>query len=216
MVLDWLFSNACVLTLDPRQPTATLVGLRGRRIAFVGSSDELSRLRGPRTRVLDCQGMTLLPGFEDAHLHLLALASCLRSVDCRPGQVASIGEIVASLRQRAGQTPQGAWVRGWGYDEPLLRERRHPMRWDLDEAAPYHPVRLDHRTGHASVLNSLALRLLGITSDTPDPPQGVIQRDEATGEPTGLLLEMGEFLSLRLAGYRDQGEVAQGIQAANR
>ncbi|HXH21733.1 MAG TPA: amidohydrolase family protein, partial [Dehalococcoidia bacterium] len=90
--------------------------------------------------------------------------------------------------------PPGTWVRAAGYDERALREGRHPTRRELDQAAPGHPVRLDHRSGHATVLNSLGLKLAGITGSTPEPPGGYMERDLADGEPAGLLVEMNEML----------------------
>ena len=162
--------NATVRTLDPRQPVAELVALEGGRISFVGSAGDLPDLRGPQTRLVDCQGGCLIPGFQDAHLHLLALASRLMAVDCSPHAAASIAQIKSALAQRAATTPRGAWIRGWAYDDWALEERRHPNRWDLDEATPLHPVRLVHRSGHGTVLNSRGLEAVGIGSETPDPP----------------------------------------------
>ena len=180
--------------MDPRQPTAWYVAISNDRIVSVGQREELRDLPTAGMQRIDCQGMTLTPGFHDAHIHLLAYASSLMRVDCRPGRVDSISDIVSALKQRATTTPQTKCIRAFGYDEFYLREGRHPNRRDLDTATTTHPVRLDHRTGHASVLNTPALTLLGITRDTPDPIDGIIDRDEATGEPTGLLFEMARHL----------------------
>jgi predicted amidohydrolase YtcJ len=91
--------------------------------------------------------------------------------------------------------PKGTWIRGRGYNEFYLVEKRHPTRWDLDAISTIHPMKLTHRTGHAHVLNSLALKLVGISKETADPPDGLIERDIETGEPTGLLYQMSDFLS---------------------
>ena len=190
---DLLLTNARVLTMDPGRPSATFVAVKGNKVLGVGDPEEASSFTGPGTREMDCQGMALLPGFNDAHCHLMAFASNLRGVDCRQDTTGSISQIVEAIRGAARKAPDGTWIRGFGYDEFYLTEKRHPTRWDLDQAAPSHPVRLDHRTGHASVLNSLALRLVGISPDTPDPPEGVIERAEG-GEPTGVLYEMGDFI----------------------
>ena len=214
--IQLLFTNARVVTLSPRQPYAESVAVRGQTIFAVGKAEELSALAGPATRIVDCQGLTLLPGFVDSHCHLLALASSLAGLDCRPGSVPSIQALKQLVRCRAERTPAGEWVRGYGYDDLALAEERHPGRADLDSAAPHHPVRLDHRSGHAVVLNSAALRLAGIHRDTPDPPEGVIERDEATGEPTGLLLEMAGFLRHRLGTSRRTAQWDEGIDRLNR
>jgi predicted amidohydrolase YtcJ len=134
----------------------------------------------------------LLPAFIDAHIHLLSYAASLRAVDCTAAS--SIAEIQDAVRARASITAPGAWIRAIGYEETQLAEDRHPTRHDLDEAAPAHPVRLVHRSGHASVLNSLALRAVGITIATEEPPGGSMERDLDTGEPAGFLLGMEHLI----------------------
>ena len=136
--------------------------------------------------------------FHDAHIHLLAYAASLDAVDCRPPGAASIDAIVRAIAARASQTPPGEWLRATGYDHAALSERRHPTRHDLDRAAPRHPVRLDHVSGHAAVLNTPALRRVGIGDDTYEPPGATIARDLETGAPNGLLLEMSAWLNGRI------------------
>ena len=208
--MDLALENVRALTMDPRQPVAGHVGIQGDRIASVGPG----RLPTSAARKIDCQGMTLVPGFNDAHLHLMAYVSSLLQVDCRPGRVSSIADIVKALRERAARTPPGQCIRAFGYDEFYLAEARHPHRHDLDAATRSHPVRLDHRTGHASVLNTAALARLDIGPHTPDPVDGVIDRDEATGQPTGLLFEMSRHLR-PLSGQPGPGGPSQGLALAN-
>ena len=212
---DLVFSNARVITMEPQSPTAQSVAVKGDKILWVGSTRESHQFKGPHTKEIDCQGMALMPGFNDAHIHLLALASRLRWVDCRPDNVGSISQIVDEIGHRARRCKAGEWVRAFGYDEFNLAEKRHPNRWDLDRATLAHPVRLDHRTGHASVLNSPALQLLQITKDTPDPPNGVIDRDESSGEPTGVLYEMGDYIRLDGVSRRNDSDHLEGIRLAN-
>ena len=190
-----LLYNANVITLEPSLPRASWVAVAGGRIAEVGRGGPPREFLGRQgVKAVDCGGGTLIPGFNDAHCHVLAAASALLAVDCSPETVSSVEEIGERLRQRGAVTPPGAWIRGAGYNEFYLRERRHPDRHDLDAFVPDRPVRLAHRSGHAHVLNTRALELAGIHADTPDPVDGVIERDPATGEPTGLLLEMGGYL----------------------
>ena len=212
---DLVLTNARVLTMEPRNPTAWFLAIKGDKILGVGDVEEASEFKGPHTREVDCQGLALVPGFNDAHCHLMALASSLRGVDCRPERACSISQIVKAIRQRANETPPDKWIRAFGYDEFYLAEKRHPTRWDLDRAAPYHPVRLDHRTGHASVLNSRALQMLNISRDTSDPADGVIERDEASGEPTGVLYEMGRYISRGMEPHRDEETFLKGVRRAN-
>ena len=211
---DVVLSNARVLTPVRSRPHG-FVAVKGGKILGVGDAEEASGFKGPRTREIDCHGMALVPGFNDAHCHLMALASSLRGVDCRPDRTNSISQIVETISRRAEVTPPGGWIRAFGYDEFYVAEKRHPTRWDLDRAAPAHPLRLDHRTGHASVLNSRALDLLNISRDTSDPADGVIERDEASGEPTGVLFEMGDYIRRGTEAYRDEEGFLEGVRKAN-
>ena len=156
----------------------------------------------------------MLPGFIDAHCHLLAYAASLLSVDCSPAAVSSIADIQAAIRRRAESTPAGRWIRAVGYSEVDLAEGRHPTRWDLDAAAPDHPVRLIHRSGHACVLNSLALRLCGIDMATEEPAGGYLERDASSGEPSGLLLEMNELVERAVPPLAYE-ELAEGVRLAS-
>ena len=212
---DLILHNANVLTMDPRLPRARAVAVRGERVAWVGTVDDVASTGSPGVRMIDCEGQTLVPGFIDAHAHVLAFAARLLAVDCGPRAVSSIGDIQSALRERAAASPPGGWIRAGGYDEFSLDEKRHPTRWDLDAAAPGHPVRLDHRSGHAIVLNSAALAAVGISADTPDPPGGMIDRDPDTGEPTGLLLDMSSFLDGRIPRLSER-ELEQGVRRADR
>ncbi len=191
---DLLLRGCRVITMDPARPFVESVAVKGNRIVWTGTDAEASRFAVERTRTLDCAGGTVLPGFHDAHCHLFAYVASLRAVDCRPGAVSSISEIRDAISGRASETPPGDWVRATGYSDFDLRERRHPTRRDLDAAAPDHPVRLDHRSGHACVLNSRALEAIGLTSGTLEPPGGTIERFLESGEPNGVLLEMHEYL----------------------
>ena len=211
-----LLVNARVVTLEAAQPRAEAVAVRGDTIAAVGSLADMEALAGPGARTIDCRGMSLLPGFVDAHCHLMAMAASLQGLDCGPEAVTSLEGLRDILRRRAKETSPGRWIRGFGYDDLAFADGRHPTRRDLDEAVPHHPVRLDHRSGHATVLNSRGMRLAGIDRDTPDPAEGVIDRDSATGEPTGLLLELGGFLRQRLGSLRDATQIEEGIVRLNR
>ena len=193
---DLILYNATVITLDPDKPRASWVAIGDGKIIGVGTGEPPTGTlnQASRSRNIDCDGSTLVPGFNDAHCHVLSTAASLLALDCSPTAVSSIEEIKEKLQERSLQVPKGTWLWGNGYNEFYLREKRHPTRWDLDQVAPEHPVRFLHRSGHAMVLNSHALALAGIHRDTPDPPDGVIERDEVTKEPTGLLLEMADHI----------------------
>jgi predicted amidohydrolase YtcJ len=208
-----IFHNANVVTMDAARPRAEAVAVENGRITALGSDTDVLALKSGASLV-DCRGGALLPGFVDAHLHLLAYAASLISVDCSPDAIASIADIQHALRRRAAQTPAGRWVRATGYDETALAERRHPTRWDLDTAVPDHPVRLIHRSGHASVLNSLALALAGVGIATEEPVGGYMHRDLTTGEPTGLLVEMDALLDAAIPRI-DDVELARAVRQAS-
>ena len=234
---DVVLSNARALTLramtpgsDPSRPreaegTPRTLGESSPRLGFVAVKDgvilavsaqgDSKQFKGPRTREIDCHGMALVPGFIDAHCHLMGLASSLLGVDCRPGKACSVAQIVDSISKQAEQTPSGELLRAFGYDEFYLAEKRHPTRWDLDAATRSHPVRLDHRTGHASVLNSRALEMFNISGESPDPLDGVIERDGDSGEPTGVLYEMNGYLRGSTDDHRNEERFREGVRRAN-
>ena len=194
MPASLIFHNVRVLTMEPSRPLAEAVAVAAGRLLAVGSQAWVVRQRGPQTRLVDGHGLTLLPGFIDAHCHLLSYAASLLSVDCGPRAVRSIGDVQAALAAAAARTPEGRWLRAVGYDETDLAEGRHPTRWDLDAAVPRHPVRLVHRTSRACVLNSRAMTLVGLDASSEEPPGGYMERDPSTGEPTGLLVEMNDIV----------------------
>jgi predicted amidohydrolase YtcJ len=212
---DLIFFNANVTTADPKLPKAELVAVSGHRIVSVGGNGMLDQLKVPGTRIIDCRGRTLLPGFIDAHCHVHAYAESLVSLKLSPKeQVHSVADIQHRIGDFGLTRPEGAWIRGKGYNEFYLAEGRHPNRKDLDIAAPRRPVKLTHRSGHAHVLNSLALEKVGITEETGDPPDGLIDRDPETGMPTGILYGMGEYLAARVPSV-DDDELERGVALAN-
>jgi predicted amidohydrolase YtcJ len=138
----------------------------------LGRGNPPSNLYSRNIESIDCGGGTIVPGFNDAHSHILSSASGLVSVDCSSGEITSISDICIKLRYRASLLPEDAWVRGAGYSDFDIREKRHPNRFDIDRWVPGHSVRLTHKSGHATVLNSRALGVLGINRETVDPSEG--------------------------------------------
>ena len=211
-----VFTNARVLTLEDDQPIAEALAIHEDKITAVGRTEAVAPLAGPDTRTIDCRGRTVMPGFVDAHCHLLAQASAYSALDCSPNAVNSIEELQQLVRRKADATPSGQWIRGVGYDHLSLSDSRHPTRDDLDAVSLNHPLRIDHRSGHAVVLNSRALEIAGIYYTTPDPVEGVIDRDPATGRPTGLLMELSRFLRARLGVSRDSAQLEADVAALDR
>jgi predicted amidohydrolase YtcJ len=202
--------------MDSRHPSAGLVAVTGDRISAVGDISDLESLVGAGTRIIDCFGKTLVPGFNDAHLHLFSLVRKLLDIDLTPSAVRSIADIKEALRLRVQNTPPGTWLSGNGYNEFYLAEKRCPNRWDLDEVAPDHPVILTHRSLHACVLNSLALSLAGIHGGTPEPAGARIERDLSTGEPNGILVEMLSYIRSEIMPPLTEAEMDEAFVLAGR
>ena len=179
--------NANIITVNPRQPRASALAIAADRILALGEDTQVRSLAVAGTRQLDLQGQTILPGFIDAHCHVLSSGlQHLRSVNC---DLRSIPAIQQAIRSRAEQTPPGEWVQGFLYDDTKTLERRFLTRTDLDAAAPQHPVFITHRGGHTAYVNSLALQRAGITETSTDPSGGRFERDPQTGQLTGRLCE---------------------------
>lgn len=213
---DLILENADIITGGPAVPETDALAVRDDRIMLIGSRRDVEAVRKRSTRVIDCGGKTLAPGFNDAHCHFFALARRLSSLDLSPAAVRSIEDIREAVRQKAQNSPPGSWIRGAGYNEFYLAEKRHPTRQDLDAAAPNHPVMISHRSLHACVLNSLALQLAGITGETEEPLGGIIERDLTTGEPNGILYEMETFVRSRVSLPMTETELDQAVREVNR
>jgi len=207
--------NANIITLDPLLPHASWVAIAHDKILSTGSKKAWKNLRYKNADVIDCRGKTVIPGLIDAHLHLVSYAKSLVTPNLGPDKkVHSISDIQSIIKRYSCNRPSGQWIFGRGYNEFYLPEKQHPNRWDLDKATPDHPVRLTHRSGHTHVLNSLALKHVGITRETGDPDGGLIERDLKTGEPTGVLYEMGNYLHDRIPAF-DHAALEKGTQLAN-
>ena len=180
---DLVLLNGTIITVDPRDTIAEAIAIREGRVVFVGSTTAARKYVTAATRVIDLNGRTATPGLIDTHVHFSEPADSLDLGDAR-----SMDDVIAKVRTRAATVPPGTWVRGGGWDEGKLKERRYITAADLDKAAPDHPVYLTHTTGHYGVANSLALKLSGVTRETKDPPGGTIDRD-ANRNPTGVMKE---------------------------
>lgn len=208
--------NANVISVDPSLPKAELIAISGNRIASVGSNEMLGQLRHPGAEIIDCKGKTILPGFVDAHCHFFAYAESLVSLNFSQREfIQSIPDIQRKIRDFCDTVPPGTWIRGKAFNEFTIKEERFLNRWDLDSVAPLHPAKITHRSGHAHILNSLALAKVGITEETGDPPEGLIDRDSQTGKPTGILYGMGPYLSRKIP-FLDEAEIKQGVEQANK
>ena len=196
--------SAEIVLLNGKFPAAdghhTALAVAGGTFVATGEDREIRRLATPSTTVLDCGGRRIIPGIVDAHCHVLATAATGLRVDCRPAATSDIEAIVDALR--GASASRDGWMRGYGYDDSPVGLGRHLTRHDLDRVSTTRPVRVDHRSGHACALNSRALAVVGIGREATDPSGGVIVRDD-DGEPTGLLLEMSDWLRHRTGTSED-------------
>lgn len=181
---DLIVINATVHTMDRVKPTAEAVAISGNRVSAVGATAEIRRLAGAGTRVIDAKGNTVLPGFNDAHLHWLNGGFSLTNVNLREAK--SPEAFARMIGDFARGLPKGRWIVEGGWDHENWPGAVLPTRQMIDALTPDHPVFVDRLDGHMALANSHALKLAGITRDTKDVPGGLIVRD-ALGEPTGLL-----------------------------
>ncbi len=191
---DLILHHGRIHTVDPARPTASAVAIRDGRFLAVGDDAEVFAYRGPATRVVDAKGRRVIPGLNDSHLHLIR-GGLNYNLELRWEGVPSLADALRMLREQAARTPSPQWVRVvGGWTEFQFVERRMPTLEELNAAAPDTPVFVLHLYDRA-LLNRAALRSVGYTRDTPDPPGGEIQRD-ARGEPTGMLIARPNALIL--------------------
>ncbi len=181
---DLIITNAKVWTVDPSNPTAQTVAVLGDRIVAVGSKSEVQAWFGTHTREIDAAGKLLLPGFNDAHVHFVNSGSQLGTVQLN--EATSSEEFTRRIAAQAKKTLKSEWMLGGNWDETKWTPANVPTKDLIDPLTTDVPVFLSRYDGHSGLANSLALRLAGITSQTPDPPGGVIVRDPQ-GNPTGVL-----------------------------
>lgn len=182
-----VYTNGNILTMDPRFPETEAVLVERGKIRACGKREELLQDKG-NTQVFDLHGATLMPGFIDSHSHITALAQTMGCVSL--ADVKNFHEIMERIQRfrKEKRIPDGEWIVGFGYDQNHLQERSHPTKEVLDQASSANPVVISHVSGHMGVMNTAALRAVGIRQETPDPEGGKIGRT-LDGKPTGYLEE---------------------------
>ena len=185
--MDIIFYNGRINTLDQMGTVCSAVGATNGIVTALGSDNELQRMKGPKTEVVDLKGAVMFPGFMEAHNHLAIYGYLLAGLDLSPAKVKKIDDILSLVKEQTDRLPAGTWIKGSRYAEYFLAENRYPTRKDLDQVSPDHPVILYHTSFHACALNSLALKNLDINRETVSPQGGIIEKDPVSGEPTGVL-----------------------------
>jgi predicted amidohydrolase YtcJ len=208
--VDTLFVNGRIRTLDGAGTIAEAMAVQGDRIVGIGSRAVLE-LRFKPTAVVDLRGRTVLPGFIDAHAHLLSLGLARMTVDA--SAAASERDVAARVGERASALQAGQWIRGRGWDQNEWPGKKFPTSESLDRVAPHNPVYLARVDGHAAWLNRRALQAAGITRTTADPPGGKIVRD-GRGEPTGVLIDAAMDIALTVLPEPSQAEMEHALALA--
>ncbi|MFH2131347.1 MAG: amidohydrolase [bacterium] len=193
LMADLILTAGNIITINPAYPRAEAVAVKNGRIQAVGSAADMEQLRGRQTEVINLNGRTVVPGFNDAHNHMISFGLKLQMVLLDYPRVKTIQDLIQALKTRAATQKPDSWIRGAGYDNNKLPGGHHPTRWELDQVSTDHYIVLQHTSGHMCTVNSKALELLGIDKNTPDPEGGHIDRD-AKGEATGLLEEKAQNL----------------------
>lgn len=208
---DFIIRNARVWTVDSSHPEAEAVAILGDRIVAVGSNVEIDAWRGPNTRLADAEGKRLLPGFNDAHVHFVDGGSQLDNVQLN--DATSKSEFVRRIGDQAAKTAKGNWLMGGDWDETKWTPAELPTKELIDGLTPNIPVAVNRYDGHMILANSLALKLAGITAQTPDPPGGVIVRD-SQGNPTGGLKDAAADLVYKAIPPRTHAQLRHAIERA--
>jgi len=206
---DKLFINGVILTQDHRSDLATQLAIRGKHILDVGT--DLTSLKGSHTEIIDLNGRVVTPGFIDAHVHFLWGGETLLSIPVAKAD--SRAAFIQIVKQFAEGRSSGSWLKGGGWNEHHFTDNSFPHRSWLDEAAPGHPMLLTRHDGHSGVASSAALAQAGITAATPDPPGGVIDRDEQ-GDPTGILRDGAMDLVFSKTPEVSEQELLQNLEAS--
>jgi len=211
MVPQIILYNGILATQSSAHPQAQAVAVGSGKILALGRDEDVLNLAGPDTEKIDLNGRLVVPGFIDSHIHFYEWA--LKRQGVKLDDLTRLEELLARVREAAASQPAGQWIIGQGWNETDWTEPCMPTRKTLDRAAPAHPVLLWRCDLHLAAANSSALSLAGISADTPDPPEGRIERD-TTGEPSGILRELAINLVRRAVAPPDADQVMEAFEDA--
>ena len=178
---DEVFINGNVYTVNDKQPKAQAIAVKDGKILFVGSNKDAAAYQSKSTRTIDLRGKTVAPGLTDSHYHLSGVGA--RELTLNLEGTASLDDFLARVKARVDEKKAGEWITGRGWIETFWKPPVFPTRWDLDRVSPNNPVLLVRADGHGVIANSAALKIAGITRETPSPfggeitPGAVVARD---------------------------------------
>ena len=202
---DLVFTNGNIYTASDRQPRAEIVAVKNGRIVFVGSNDDAKKFRA--AKIVDLRGRTVVPGFTDSHCHIFGIGE--REMRLNLEGTNSLEDFLARVKERVDKTDSDKWVTGRGWIETFWKPPKFPTRQELDKIAPNNPVFLTRADGHASVVNSAALKIAKINKNTPDPFGGQILKKN--GEANGMLLDNAQDLVAKNIPKSSEGEREEAL-----
>jgi predicted amidohydrolase YtcJ len=201
-----------IWTVNPKQPWAEAIAVYGEKIIAVGSNKEIEQYISEKTAVIDLNGKLVLPGLIDSHTHFMQGGQLLLQIDLRSAK--SEEDFASKIKEYAESLPPGDWILGGNWDEESWPSRKLPAKEIIDPYTSENPVLIGRYDGHLSLANSLALKLAGITKQTPDPPGGKIIKNPETGEPTGILKDAAENLVSKIIPPASKEQLLAAAHAA--
>ncbi len=217
---DLILLNGKVLTMDTRNPATSSVVIIGNRIQYTGDKSGALKFRDENTKIIDLKGRTVIPGLHDAHVHFEAGAALIS--DRLSLRFLNKVEILKKIKEAVDISPEGALIKAYSYNHAYFKDKSFPDRHDLDKVAPKNPVIVTRVDGHSIWVNTITLKMAGITKDTPDPQGGELLRDK-NGFPTGILKENAELLvngvkgpKMIVPGSTGEDRILKAIRYANK
>ena len=209
---DLILLNGKIFTVDKNRPWIEACAITDGKIFAVGNTDRISRLQGENTKVIDLKGRLSLPGFNDAHVHFAEGGFYLMGINLRDAKDKE--EFADRIGDFTRKLEKGEWILRGNWDHEAWPSKAYPTKTLIDEVSPENPVFVSRLDGHVALANSLALKLAGITKDTPDPQGGEIEKDPKTGEPTGILKDTAQELVGRVIPPPSKERLIQAVNTA--
>jgi predicted amidohydrolase YtcJ len=209
---DVVLIHARIYTVNPKEPWAQAMAAREGKIIAVGSDKAIAAYQGSSTKIIDAKERMVLPGFVDAHVHMMAGAAQLAGITLNDAK--TVGDFQKAIKDYATAHPEKKWIQGMGWVYSIFGKNGLPDKKLVDEVVSDRPVYLAAYDGHTALANSKALKLAGITRKTPDPTSGIIVRNPVTGEPTGVLKEAAEQLVAGVIPQPTREEELDGLTKA--
>ncbi|MFZ5516175.1 MAG: amidohydrolase [Candidatus Zhuqueibacterota bacterium] len=213
-VADLILFNGKIFTVDSNHPWAEACAVKDGKFIAVGDSKTVNQHAGGATERIDLQGRLALPGFNDAHVHFSDGGFYLSGIELR--NAGDEADFARKIKDYVAAIPKGEWILGGNWDHEVWPSKKHPTKELIDDVTRDHPVFVQRLDGHIALANSLALKMAGITKDTPNPQGGEITKDSRTGEPTGILKDAAQSLVSAVIPAYTRDQVKRAILAAMR